>query len=66
MRELRRKPKMIGKRDPAKSAAASKRIREALVRNLNANVLKDAAERSSKPPEDINKSGGKNDKRLPE
>ena len=42
------------------------KIANSLVRNLNANVLKDAAERSSNPPEDINKSGGKNDKRPPE
>ncbi len=61
-----RGPRPIGKPDPIKKAANRKALREALVRNLNANVLKDAAERSSNPPEDITKKGGENDKRPPE
>ena len=56
-----RGPRPIGKLDPAKRAANRKALEEALIRNLNANVLKDAAERSSKPPEDINKSGKKSE-----
>jgi hypothetical protein len=62
----RRDPRHTKKYDPVKSEANRKALEEALIRNLNANVLKDAAERSSKPPEDINKSGGKNDKCPPE
>ena len=57
----RRDPRHTKKYDPIKSEKNRKALREALVRNLNANVLKDAAERSSKPPEDINKSGKKSE-----
>ena len=60
-----RTPKIKVKLDPAKLAANRKAIAEALIRNLNANVLKEEAEHS-KLPEDINKNGDKNDKRLPE
>ena len=56
---------MIDKLDPAKLAANRKAIAEALIRNLNANVLKEEAEHS-KSPEDINKNGDKNDKRPSE
>ncbi len=59
-------PTPITKEDWVRIKANRRKIRESLVRNLNANVLKEAAERSSKPPEDTNKSGGKNDKRSPE
>ena len=61
----RRVPKVIDKLDPAKLAANRKAIAEALIRNLNANVLKEEAEHS-KSPEDINKNGDKNDKRPSE
>ena len=65
MRALRRKPKSLTKRDPIKVAENRRKLREALVRNLNANVLKEEAEHS-KPPEDINKNGDKNVKHPPE
>ncbi len=45
---------MIGVRDPVKVAARRKRLSESLVRNLNANVLKDHPEKST-PSEEINK-----------
>jgi hypothetical protein len=56
---------MIGKPDPAKRAANSKALAERLVRNLNANVLRDHPEKST-PSEEINKNGEKNDKRPSE
>jgi hypothetical protein len=62
---VRRVPKMIGKPDPAKRAANRKALGEALVRNLNANVLKDHPEKST-PSEEINKNGEKSDKRPSE
>jgi hypothetical protein len=61
MKEPRRIGKPIGKRDWAKVAANRKAIAEALVRNLNANVLKEEAEHSSNPPEGINKNGEKSE-----
>jgi hypothetical protein len=62
---VRRVPKMIGKRDWAKVEANRKALGEALVRNLNANVLKDHPEKST-PSEEINKNGEKSDKRPSE
>jgi hypothetical protein len=63
------RPRKIGlpikKPDPAKRAANRKALGEALVRNLNANVLKDHPEKSN-PGENINKSGDSNDKRPSE
>ena len=57
---VRRIPKMIGKRDWAKVEANRKALGEALVNNLNANVLKDNPEQSD-PAENINKNGKKSD-----
>jgi hypothetical protein len=59
-------PRPRTRKEKAELKANFAKIANSLVSNLNANVLKDAAERSSNPPEDINKSGGKNDKRPPE
>ena len=57
----RRVGKPIGEPDtPEKRAARRKRLAESLVRNLNANVLKDHPE-ESKPAEDTNKDADKND-----
>ncbi len=60
MRE-RKAPRKKVKHDWAIVEANHEALKKALVRNLNANVLKDAAERSSNPPEDINKSGKKSE-----
>ena len=62
---VRRVPKRIGTETPEERAARRKRLSESLVRNLNANVLKDHPEKST-PSEDINKNGEENDKRPTE
>ena len=61
----RRVGKPIGVRDPVKAAANRKALAAALIRNLNANVLKDNPEPPD-PTENISKNGDSDDKRPTE
>jgi hypothetical protein len=62
---VRRVPKKIGTETTEEREARWKGMEESLIRNLNANVLKDHPEKSTSS-EEINKNGEENDKRPSE